>query len=398
VLNDGYLAERIAAWDARRTGWGGPLFHGRPEPGPGDLVLMSNDYLGFGHHPRVALAQAQAMLEHGSGLLMSGVLVGDADPMRMLEQRLARFLDAPAVMLCQSGWAANTGLIQTVAPPGRPVYVDAAAHASLWAGCQAAGAGIFPFAHNDTSHLARLVARHGPGLIAVDTLYSVTGDFCPLAVLTELAGATGCELIADESHTLGVVGPRGAGLAAALGLSGRVAYRTASLAKAFAGRAGVIACAAPVAGYVPFHAPSAVFSSTLLPHDIAGLAAVLDLVQRGDERRARLHRIAEELRDGLTTLGYNITPSESQIISLRPGTEDRLCRLQFALDSRGVFGAPFAHPAVALHNSALRLSVHAGLTGDDVARILDACASIRDEVGLASWKSTLRKERVTCKA
>lgn len=397
MLNDGFLAERIAAWDARRTGWGGPLFHGRQTPGPGDLVLMSNDYLGFGQHPRVALAQAQAMLEQGSGLLMSGVLVGDADPMRVLEQRLARFLDAPAVMLCQSGWAANTGLIQTVAPPGRPVYIDAATHASLWAGCQAAGARIFPFAHNDTSHLASLVARHGPGLIAVDTLYSVTGDFCPLTDLTELASASNSELIIDESHTLGVVGPEGAGLAAALGLSHQVAYRTASLAKAFAGRAGLIACSAPVAGYLPFHSQGAVFSSTLLPHDIAGLTAVLELIQGGDKRRARLYRIAAELRDGLTVLGYNITPSESQIISLRPGTEDRLCRLQSALDSRGIFGAPFAYPAVAMHNSALRLSVHAGLTGDDVARILDACASIRDEVGLATWKSTLRKERVTCR-
>src|SRR5581483_5310212 len=121
------------------------------------------------------------------------------------------------------------------------------------------------------------------------------------------------------------------------------------------------------------------------------------LIQGGDRRRARLYRIAAELRDGLTVLGYNITPSESQIISLRPGTEDRLCRLQSALDSRGVFGAPFAHPAVALHNSALRLSVNADLTCDDVARILDACALIRDEVGLATWKSTLRKERVTCR-
>lgn len=397
MLNDGYLAERIAAWDARRTGWGGPLFQGRSAPQAGDLVLMSNDYLCFGQHPRVALAQAQTMLEHGSGLLMSGVLVGDADPMRGLEQRLARFMDAPAVMLCQSGWAASTGLMQTVAAPGSPVYIDAAAHASLWAGCQAADARILPFAHNDTAHLTRLVNRHGPGLIAVDTLYSVTGDFCPLADLAALASATGCELVADESHTLGVVGPHGAGLSAALGLSHRVAYRTASLAKAFAGRAGLIACSAPVAGYLPFHSKGAVFSSTLLPHDIAGLAVVLDLVQRGDERRARLHRSAEELRDGLTTLGYNITPSESQIVSLRPGTEDRLCRLQSALDSRGVFGAPFAHPAVALHNSALRLSVHAGLTGADVARILDACASIRDEVGLATWKSTLRKERVTCR-
>ena len=390
VSSDGYLAERIAAWDARRAGWGGSLFNGRARPGPGDLVLMSNDYLGLGGHPSVVLAQARALLEHGNGLLMSGVLVGDTDPMRALEHRLAEFLKAPAVMLCQSGWAANVGLIQTIAPPGGPVYIDAAAHASIWSGIRAAEATAVPFAHNDCAHLERLIARYGPGLIAVDTLYSVTGDFCPLADLADVADRTGCALIADESHTLGVTGPSGAGLAPALGLADRVAYRTASLAKAFAGRAGLIAGSASVAGFLPFHALSAVFSSTLLPHDIAGLAAVLDLVRAGEDRRTRLARNAADLRDGLTGLGYNISPSESQIISLRPGTEDRLCHLLAALDKRGVFGAPFAYPAVATHKSALRLSVHSELTEADVTRALDACAAIRADVGLSEWKSTRR--------
>ena len=390
VTSGDYLAERITAWEARRAGWGGSLFGGRARPGPGDLVLMSNDYLGLGGHPSVVLAQAKALLEHGNGLLMSGVLVGDADPMRALEQRLAEFLKAPAVMLCQSGWAANVGLIQTIAPPGGPVYVDAAAHASLWSGIRAAEATALPFAHNDCAHLERLIARYGPGLIAVDTLYSVTGDFCPLADLADVADRTGCALIADESHTLGVIGPFGAGLVPALGLTERVAFRTASLAKAFAGRAGLIAGSASVAGFLPFHALSAVFSSTLLPHDIAGIAAVLDLVRTGEDRRTRLDRNAAELRDGLTGLGYNISPSESQIISLRPGTEDRLCRLKSALDERGVFGAPFAYPAVAMHKSALRLSVHSELAEADVTRVLDACAAIRADVGLAEWKSTRR--------
>lgn len=390
VSSGDYLAERIAVWEARRAGWGGSLFGSRARPGPGDLVLMSNDYLGLGGHPNVVLAQARALIEHGNGLLMSGVLVGDTDPMRALEQRLAEFLEAPAVMLCQSGWAANVGLIQTIAPPGGPVYVDAAAHASLWSGIRAAGATALPFAHNDCVHLERLIARYGPGLIAVDTLYSVTGDFCPLADLADAADRTGCALIADESHTLGVVGPLGAGLVPALGLAERVAYRTASLAKAFAGRAGLIAGSASMADFLPFHALSAVFSSTLLPHDIAGLDAVLDLVRTGDDRRTRLARNAADLRDGLTSQGYNISPSESQIISLRPGTEDRLCRLRAALDARGVFGAPFAYPAVAMHKSALRLSVHSELTEVDVTRVLDACAAIRADVGLSEWKSTRR--------
>lgn len=390
MLNDDYLAERVAAWQRRRASWGGPLFHGRARPGPGDLVLMNNDYLMLGGQWAVVSAQLSALLEHGNGLMMSGVLVAETDPIREFERRAAAFLRAPAAMLCQSGWAANTGLIQAVAPPGQPVYLDAAAHASLWAGAQAAGAVAVPFAHNDCTHLERLVARHGPGLIAFDTLYSVTGDLCPLADLAELSARTGCALLADESHTLGVLGPAGAGLVAALGMTGQVAYRTASLAKAFAGRAGLIACSGRVADYLPFHSHGAIFSSTLLPHDVAGLSAALDLVVDGDDRRQRLIRTAAALRDGLTALGYNISPSESQIVPLRPGTEDMLCRVQTALDARGVFGAPFAYPAVGRNSTALRLSAHCELTDDDLDRILDACAAIRDEVGLSQWKSTRR--------
>lgn len=196
MLTSDYLTERISAWQARRDGRGGSLFHGRPRPGTGDLMLMSNDYLALGRHPAEVRAQVDALREHGNALLMSGVMVGDADPMRDLERRLAAFPGAPAVMPCQSGWAANTGLIQAIAPPAAQVCVDAAAHASLWAGIQAAGALTVPFAHNDCAHLERL--------IAVDTLYSVTGDYCPLA---DVVGRTGCELVAGESRTLGVVGP-----------------------------------------------------------------------------------------------------------------------------------------------------------------------------------------------
>jgi CAI-1 autoinducer synthase len=390
VLSDEYLSGRIAAWHRRRAGWGGSLFCGRSRPGPADIVLMSNDYLVLGREWAVVSAQMSALLEHGNGLLMSGALVGDTDPIRDFERRMAAFLRAPAALLCQSGWVANVGLVQSIAPPGKPVYVDAAAHASLWAGIQAASAVPVPFAHNDCEHLERLIARHGPGLVAFDTLYSVTGDLCPLADLAEVAARTGSTLVADESHTLGVLGPGGAGLVVALGLADRVAYRTASLAKAFAGRAGLIACSGQVADFLPFHSLGAVFSSTLLPHDVAGLSAALELILDGDDRRHRLAASAAVLRAGLAELGYNIAPSESQIIPLRPGTEAMLARLQTALDARGVFGAPFAFPAVGHNSTALRLSVHSELTETDLDRILEACAAIRDEVGLGNWKSTRR--------
>ncbi|GAA0650867.1 hypothetical protein GCM10010174_88260 [Kutzneria viridogrisea] len=234
-------------------------------------------------------------------------------------------------MLCQSGWAANVGLIQAVAAPGSPVYVDVTAHASLLARVHAAEAVARPFAHNDFEHLERTIGKHGPGLIAFDTLYSVTGDLCPLVEYVDLAEWTGCALIADESHALGVLGPSGAGLVAELGL-----------------------------------------------------------ILVADDRRSRRARNALVLRDGLTGLGYNIAPSGSQIIPLQPGSEQALCLLQRLLDAQGVFGAPFVPLAVPANRCAQRLSVHSELTESDLQRVLDACAAVRDEAGLRTWKSTRR--------
>ncbi|MFF0739728.1 alpha-hydroxyketone-type quorum-sensing autoinducer synthase [Streptomyces sp. NPDC004111] len=391
-----FLQERLQAWQIRQASWGGPLYRGRATPKSTDLTLMSNDYLALGSHPAVLDAQVRSLRDQGNGALMSGVFTTDSDPLRHLETSLAGWLTAPAVMLCQSGWTANVGLIQAICRPGAPVYIDELAHASLWEGIAAARAVARPFAHNDTDHLERSVRAHGPGLIAFDTLYSVTGDLCPLLELTAVARRTGCDLVADESHTLGVLGFQGAGLVDALGLTDRVAYRTASLAKAFAGRAGLIACAREVAHYLPYHSLGAVFSSTLLPHDVAGLATALVVLAGADDRRMRLAHNSRRLREGLRELGYHIAPSESQIIPLQPGTEAGVRRLQQALDARGVFGAAFVPPSVPARRCVQRLSVHSELTDADVDRVLDVCADVRDEVGLREWRSTRRTAAVLC--
>ena len=390
-----YLSQQLRAWSLRRAGWGGPIYGGRRAAGPGDIALMSNDYLVLASHPAVVGAQVQVLRELGNGAMMSGVFTGDTGAHRELEQRLAGFLSAPAVMLCQSGWAANVGLIQAVAAPESPVYVDELAHASLWAGTAAAGATARPFAHNDVEHLERAIAAHGPGLIAFDTLYSVTGDLCPLPDLVALAGRTGCRLVADESHTLGVLGFEGAGLVDALGCTDRVDFRTASLAKAFAGRAGLIACSREIAGYLPYHALGAVFSSTLLPHDIAGLDAALTVIRQADDRRKRLAVNSEFLREGLTALGYNVAPSCSQILPLQPGTEPGIRLLQQLLDEQGVFGAAFIPPSVPARRCVHRLSVHCELSEADLTRVLDACAAVHSRAGVREWKSSRRQRSDT---
>ncbi len=359
------------------------------------VMLAGNDYLCIGGERNVIRAQVTA-LETGAGdMLMSSVFLQAGSAQHRLEAKLAAFMDAEDGVLAQSGWAANVGLLQSIAEPGVPVYLDMLAHASLWEGVQSAQAQPVPFLHNDMAHLQRQVAKHGRGVIVVDALYSTNGSVAPLHEVVEIAERSGSILIVDESHSLGTHGPQGAGLVVQMGLSERVHFRTASLAKAFAGRAGFISCSSKFKGYFLSSSRPAIFSSCLLAHELAWFDAALAFIRAADARRDALHRNAARLRCGLRDLGYNVDDGTEQIIALEAGTEPQTLVLRKALEARGIYGAVFCAPATAKNRSLVRLTVNALLSEAALDKVLDGCAAIRDQVALENWSSTRRMRRLT---
>ncbi|WP_111655719.1 alpha-hydroxyketone-type quorum-sensing autoinducer synthase [Isoalcanivorax indicus] len=390
-----YLSGRIDAFYSERWGalWGGKHLLRGLIPGDSAIQMISNDYLDVANHPEVIAAQIDCLKNGPQSLMMSGSLLRGDTPQRRFEKRMADYCGYQSAILCQSGYAANVGLIQSVVQEGTPVYMDMNAHASLWEGVRSGGAEVKPFRHNDMQHLERQMARYGQGLVCVDSIYSTMGSVCDLMAVITLAEKYQCMILVDESHSLGTHGPAGAGLVSEMGLQDRVHFVTASLAKAFCGRAGLILCPKQFADYFWMTSLPAIFSSCLLPSEIAGLEATMDIIIRDDWRREALHANADYLRHGLAELGYNVTASGSQIISLEAGPEDATLRLREALEERDVFGSVFCAPATAKSRSMIRFSVNAGLSKAALDRVLGVCRDIRDEVGMASWPSTLRLQR-----
>ena len=209
--------------------WGGKcILHG-VNPGPSAIRLDGNDYLNVSGHPDIVRAQIDSLRRDNESVIQSGAFLLDAHPSRTLETSLASWVGKEDGFVCQSGYAANVGLLQAIADEQTPVYLDTLAHTSLWEGVRAAKAPAHPFRHNDPAHLSRVIARNGPGIIVVDSVYSTTGALCPLTAMVEVAEQHGCTILVDESHSLGTHGPQGAGLCAELGLSDRVHFITASL-------------------------------------------------------------------------------------------------------------------------------------------------------------------------
>ncbi len=382
-----HLCDRIERDFVQRWNgaWGGrSLVHGL-DPGPNAVRLNGNDYLSLTGHPQIVAAQTAAIREDAEFVIQSGCFLLETHPVRAFEKKMAQWIGKEDGILCQSGYSANVGLLQCITDEQTPVYIDMLAHASLWEGAKRGGAHLHPFRHNDMNHLQRLVRKHGVGLVIVDSVYSTTGAVCPLVEMVEIAESAGCMILVDESHSLGTHGPGGAGLCKALGLSHRVHFITASLAKAFAGRAGFFNIPTGLRNYILSTSFQNIFSSCLLPHEVAALNATLDVIQGCDSERQRLHHVSKVMRQSFSDLGYPVHQGTEQIIALESGTESDTMVLRDCLEERKVFGAVFCAPATTSNRTIVRLTLDSSLTDSELAHVALVAREIAPLVKPWEW-------------
>jgi len=391
------LSQKLKARIAREfqsrweTEWGGKFVTHGIAPGPDAVRLDGNDYLGVTGHVKVVEAQLLALRQGQEFVIQSGVFQLHGSPASQFEQALASWLGKEDGLLCQSGYSANLGLLQVIADPETPVYLDSLAHMSLWEGVRSAGAPAHAFRQNDPEHLLKMVKRYGPGLVVVDSVYSTTGAVARLPEIVQVAEQHDCMILVDESHSLGTHGPGGKGLCAMLGLTDRVHFITASLAKAFAGRAGFFTMPAELRAYLMCHSYPSIFSSCLLPHEVAGLAATLDVIKAADAARAQLHANTRRVRAALQELGYPIQQGTEQIISLEAGLEADTLALRDRLESNGVFGAVFCAPATSRNRAMVRLTLNACLTEAEMVHVETVARAIAPQVKPWEWPIARRQ-------
>lgn len=341
------------------------------------LDLSSNDYLSISRHPKLIAAEIAALQDYGNGQMQSSVFLQENSLLRQTEQLFAQFFHYPDCLLLQSGWCANISLIQALAEPNTPVYLDFFSHMSFWEGAKIAQAKVIPFQHNSTQSLHKRLQRYGPGIIAVDSVYSTTGDISPLHDYVKLAREFECLLVVDESHSLGTHGCLGQGLVHDLNL--QIDVITASLAKAFSGRGGVIAADKSLIELIRYTAFPSIFSSTLLPHDLAGYRAALSIISQESWRRDRLHANAGYLRQALREAGLDIGECASQIIPLIAGNEQNTIWLRQQLEQYDIHGAVFCAPATPQQRAMIRLSINTSHDQAKLSRVVDCLVQARQQ-------------------
>ena len=256
------------------------------------LCFCSNNYLGLADHPALVAASDASTYGEGVGAAASRLITGTMDAHRDAEVAYADFLGSPAAALFSTGYAANVGTVQALVGPGDAIFSDALNHASLIDGCRLSRASVHVYSHRDVDQLESLLREHRPrarrALVITDSLFSMDGVTAPLRDIADLARSFDAGLLVDEAHALGVFGPSGRGLSAALGIEPDVVIGT--LGKAF-GVAGAFAAASEeIVSLIRNRARSFVYSTAPPPMVARAAIEALQLVRQADDARQDLAR------------------------------------------------------------------------------------------------------------
>lgn len=339
------------------------------------IDFFSNDYLGIATHHCILPSGNGSMGSTGSRLLS-----GNTTQAMELERYLADFHQSEAALLFNSGYDANVGLISAIANRHSIILYDAYVHASILDGIRLSHAkNAFRFRHNDLPDLRDKLARHGQDhtvLVIVESVYSMEGDQAPLEEILDMLAPYQADLIVDEAHATGVIGPGGCGLVQALGLQDKVLARVHTFGKALGGHGAVITGSQILKEYLINFARSFIYTTALPAQAIEHALHTYEWMRAHPEYREMLQeRIAFFNFKKKQSGTGNWLPSNSAIQSLICGNNNAARQLASFLEDNGINVSAILHPTVPPGTERIRICLHAFNTEKEIEYLFNTIAS-----------------------
>lgn len=342
------------------------------------LMLGSNNYLGLTNHPKVKEAAMDAIRRYGSGCAGSRFLNGTLKVHTECEERLANFIGKESVLLFTTGFQANQGVIATLVGRNGYIITDALDHASIIDGCRLSFGKMVKFRHNDMADLERVLrSLEGKSkLVITEGVFSMEGDICKLPETVELCRRHDADILLDDAHGVGVLGPEGGGTAQHFGSVDDVEMIVGTFSKSLASIGGFVAASEDIIHYLKHHSRALIFSASPPPASVAAVIEAIKIIEAEPERRDLLWRNTDYLRRGLQSIGLDTGLSETPIIPVLAGDELTCFQICHAMQDEGVFINPVVPPAVQPGQSLIRFSVMSTHTLEQLDFALEKIAKI----------------------
>jgi len=353
-------------------------------------MLCSNNYLGLCNDTRVKEAAIEAIRTHGAGAGSDRSIAGNMDLHVELEKRLARFKRAPASLVYQTGYMANSGLIPQLADRGDLIVSDELNHGSIIDGVRLTHAERAIYKHRDMEDLERILneaEKHSPPyrriLITTDGVFSMDGDIAPLDQIAKLGSEHGAMVYVDDAHGEGVLGDAGRGIVSHFNLDREeVHVEMGTFSKAYGVIGGHITGSQDLYNFAYNRSRTWLLSASNSPADTAACIAAINVMEREPQRVKNLWDKTNYFRKSVQDLGFDTGQSETPIIPIIVGESHTAKALSAKLFENGVFAFAITFPMVPRDKARIRTQMNAELTKEDIDFTIVALEKVGKELSI----------------
>ena len=350
------------------------------------LNFCANNYLGLSNHPRL-IAAAQKMMDHrGYGMSSVRFICGTQDIHKELEAAISDYFKTEDTILYAACFDANGGVFEPLFSEEDAIISDSLNHASIIDGVRLCKAKRYRYANADMAELEECLKQAQEQrfrIIATDGVFSMDGNVAPLDKICALAEKYDALVMVDESHSAGVVGPTGHGVAEQFGLYGKIDIFTGTLGKAFGGAMGGFTTGRKeIIDMLRQRSRPYLFSNSVAPGIVGASLEMFKMLKESNALHDKLVDNVNYFRDKMMAAGFDIKPTQSAICAVM--LYDAKLAQDFAaeMQKEGIYVTGFSYPVVPKGEARIRVQLSAGHERDQLDKCIAAFIKVAQRLGV----------------
>ena len=350
------------------------------------LNFCANNYLGLADHPRLIAAAKKAMDERGYGMSSVRFICGTQDRHRELEQAVARYFHTDDAILYAACFDANGGVFEPLFTADDAIISDSLNHASIIDGVRLCKAVRYRYANADMEDLERCLKEAQAQrfrIIVTDGVFSMDGNVAPMDKICDLAEKYDALVMVDESHSAGVVGKTGHGVAEQFDCYGRIDIFTGTLGKSFGGAVGGFTTGRQeIIDMLRQRSRPYLFSNSLPPMIVGAGLELFKMLEESDDLHTKQQENVLYFREKMLAAGFDIKPTQSAICAVMLYDAPLSQKFAAKMAEEGIFVTGFYYPVVPKGQARIRVQVSAAHTRENLDKCIAAFTKVGKELGV----------------